>query len=281
MRNIATLPGPPRWRGRARASEGADIGIRARAMLTKLRKAADIAAASWRATAEGLRSAPPTYVDIGARGGLPRPWALAHRLGLIRPVMFEPDAQAADEIRTRNPGIEVAPYALGAEDGKAETLRVTVAPAQSSILLPDKGNPFLDSSWDVAKEIALTLRRFDAVWDGNWGRPDFVKIDVQGYEVEVIKGMGDRLEEALCVELESSFIPFYRGQPVFQDVHDFMRLKGFDLVKLRPIGLYRGSVVVEFNAFFVRAERHEDPRARFWKAVNDVGKERRIWALGY
>jgi hypothetical protein len=108
-----------------------------------------------------------------------------------------------------------------------------------------------------------------------------VKIDVQGYEAEVIEGMGNRLAETLCVELEASFIPFYCGQPVFQDVHDLMRRKGFDLVKLRPIGLYRGSVIVEFNAFFVRAERHDDPRTRFWKAINDVGKEKRIWALGY
>jgi FkbM family methyltransferase len=250
-------------------------------MLTKLQKVAHIAAASWRATAQGLRAAPPTYVDIGARGGLPRPWGLAHRLGLIRPVLFEPDAEAAAEIKSLNPGVAVAPYALGSADLKAETLRVTVSPAQTSILVPDKSNPFLNASWDVAREIELTVRRFDAVWDGKWGTPDFVKIDVQGYEVEVIKGMGDHLRSTLCVELESSFIPFYHGQPVFQDVHDFMRRNGFDLVKLRPIGLYRGSVVVEFNAFFVKAERHDDPRVRFWKAVNDVGKEKRIWAHGY
>ena len=283
MRNIASFLGRPPCLGRGRASEQAfGRHERERApMLTKLRKVAHIAAAGCRAAALGLRSRPPTYVDIGARGGLPRPWALVHRLGLIRPVLFEPDPEAANEIKRRNPGIEVAPYALGAADLRTETLRVTTAPAQTSILLPDKSNPFLNSSWDVAREIELTIRRLDAVWDDRWGKPDFVKIDVQGYEVEVIKGMGERLRDTLCIELESAFIPFYKGQPVFQDVHDFMRQSGFDLVKLRPIGLYSGNVVVEFNAYFVKAGAHGDPRAKLWKAVNDVGGEKRIWAMGY
>jgi hypothetical protein len=64
-------------------------------------------------------------------------------------------------------------------------------------------------------------------------------------------------------------------------MHDFMRNKGFDLVKLRPIGLAKGNVFVAFNAFFVRSSLHLDPRVRFWKVVNDVGGEKRIWAMGY
>ena len=115
----------------------------------------------------------------------------------------------------------------------------------------------------------------------NLGCPLLVKIDVEGYEIEVIKAMGEYLSDTICVELESTFMPFCQGQPVFQDMHDFMRNKGFDLVKLRPIGLVKGNVFFAFNAFFVRSSLHLDPGLRFWKAVNDVGGENRIWAMGY
>ena len=64
-------------------------------------------------------------------------------------------------------------------------------------------------------------------------------------------------------------------------MHDFMRNKRFDLIKLRPIGLAKGNVFAAFNAFFVRSSLHLVPRVRFWKAVNDVGGEKRIWAMGY
>ena len=212
---------------------------------------------------------------------MPRPWRYARNFGLIRPVFVEPENEAAAKLRSHDPKAIIVPYALGSEDGKHETLRVTVQPGQSSLLFPDQSNPYLDESWTVVKEVPITVRRLDKVWDASWGQPDFIKIDVHGYELEVIAGMGDLLSNTLCVELECSFIPFYIGQPLFHQVHDVMRAHGFDLVKIRPIGLYGGVSVIEFNAYFVRSNCHGDPRAKLWKAVNDVGKTRRIWEKGY
>ncbi|GEO16359.1 FkbM family methyltransferase [Microvirga aerophila] len=250
-------------------------------MLTKIRKAARLSPAITQAIQQGIRSNPPTFVDIGARGGLPRQWSFVRKFGLIRPVFFEPDPSAAAEIQQTDAKAIILPYALGSADGKEEVLRVTAAPGQTSVLIPDKMNPFYNSTWDITKELKTKVRRFDAVWDKTWGLPDYVKIDVQGYELEVLKGMGKLLEESLCIELECSFIPFYIGQPVFQEIHDFMLDNGFNLVKIRPLGLYEEKSFVEFNAFFVKSHMHDDPRAKLWKAVNDVGKMKRVVTFGY
>jgi FkbM family methyltransferase len=249
--------------------------------LSKIQTTVRLASAFGCALGAGLRLAPSTYVDIGARGGLPRPWHLAHELGLIQPVFFEPDAIAANKLRASYPKATVAPWALGSTDGKEETLYVTKAPGQSSVVIPDKSNPFVNSSWDVIAEEQITVRRLDAVWEQKWGHPSFVKIDVQGYELQVIQGIGNLLPRVLCLEVECTFIPFYKRQPVFQEVYERLRAEAFDLVKLRPIGLYNGVVVVEFNAFFVRSDSHSDPRVQLWKAVNDVAGAARIYAYGY
>jgi FkbM family methyltransferase len=221
------------------------------------------------------------FLDVGARGGLASNWALARALGYVRPVYCEPDADEARRIAAKDPGAVVLEFALGANDGLQETLHLTAARGQSSLLKPNALNPFYDESWRVESETMVGVRRFDRVWEKEWGAPEFVKIDVQGYELEVLKGFGDLLEQVLCVELECQLVQFYLGQPLFQDVHDFMRSHGFDLVKMRPVGYHASHVLAEMNAYFVRASVHTDPRVVFWKRMNDVGSQRRMTVWGY
>ena len=46
---------------------------------------------------KGTRRRPIVLADIGGRGGLPRAWDLLWRAGILTPVFFEPDPQAAAE----------------------------------------------------------------------------------------------------------------------------------------------------------------------------------------
>jgi FkbM family methyltransferase len=250
-------------------------------VLSKVQSVVRLAPAFGNAIGAGLRSARLTYADVGARGGLPSPWYFAHKLGLVYPIFFEPDPVAAKVLGSSYPSTVVVPYALGAIDCKEETLYITRALGQTSVLKPDISNRFVNSDWDVVAERRIIVRRFDAIWQENWGPPAFVKIDVQGYELDVIAGIGNLMPQVLCLELECTFIPFYVGQPVFQDVHEILRAQDFDLVKLRPIGLYNAAVLIEFNAFFVRSGCHHDPRVKMWKAINDVPNEARVFAYGY
>lgn len=228
------------------------------------------------------RESCPLYVDIGARGGLPKHWTLVERARLIEPVFFEPDPEEAPRIKQRFPRSNVLPYALGSSECE-ETLNITKEPGRSSILMPD--HEFLaqygNQPWAIERKVKIQINRMDRVWPLHFKRsPSFVKVDVQGYELEVLRGMGAMLSEVQCIEHESVYRPLYLKQPVFGQIYSFLSDQGFDLVKTSPLGLYKGAVL-EFNAYWVRRDTHDSALTKFWKMINNVADHDRIVAYGY
>jgi FkbM family methyltransferase len=62
----------------------------------------------------------------------------------------------------------------------------------------------------------------------------FVKIDVQGYEMEVLKGAQQFLPSAYFIQMELSLVQLYEGAPDYLDVIRIMNEKGFDVFTLIP-----------------------------------------------
>jgi FkbM family methyltransferase len=57
----------------------------------------------------------------------------------------------------------------------------------------------------------------------------FIKVDTQGFEMEVLKGATKLLKSAKGVQLEMSFTPMYEGAPDFETLYRFMIDRGFVL----------------------------------------------------
>lgn len=58
-------------------------------------------------------------------------------------------------------------------------------------------------------------------------RIDFLKLDVQGAELDILKGSINHLPNILAIHTEVEFLPLYRGQPLFADIDFFLRTNGF------------------------------------------------------
>jgi hypothetical protein len=57
---------------------------------------------------------------------------------------------------------------------------------------------------------------------------DFLQIDVQGADLDVLQGAIDTLQETVvAIEIEVEFSPLYQDQPLFADVDRFLRREGF------------------------------------------------------
>jgi FkbM family methyltransferase len=56
---------------------------------------------------------------------------------------------------------------------------------------------------------------------------DFIKLDVQGAELEILRGGGDLLKTALGLLVEVWFTPVYEGLPLFAEIDNFVRRQGF------------------------------------------------------
>ena len=104
-------------------------------------------------------------------------------------------------------------------------------------------------------------------------RPDFLSIDTQGSEYEILLGARDTLKsDVLAVCLEAEFHPLYKGQKLFGDLLTLLSEQGFDFVRfLRieetspfrlPIGLRGEGFQTSSDALFFRRlnklERQQD-----------------------
>jgi FkbM family methyltransferase len=249
----------------------------------RLQKLAKLAKAVGYAKLNGVGGkSRPIYLDVGARGGLPSVWDVAARLGIVRAVFVEPDRSEAKRLSSRYPQSTIVPFALGARN-EVRDLYLTRERGRSSLLLPDDKvvSTLGPEPWTVEEVTKVEVVPLNTIWDRySSAPPHFVKIDVQGFEKEILLGMENLLGSVLCIELEASFLPFYVGQPSFQELFEFLHERGFDLVKIRPLGLYRGAIL-EFNAFLVRRDRHGDKPVALWKRINDVGDHKRTITLGY
>jgi FkbM family methyltransferase len=96
--------------------------------------------------------------------------------------------------------------------------------------------------------------------------PDFLSLDVQSGEYEVLLGARDALDHTICgLIVEVEFGEMYVGQRRFQDVYDLLDGAGFDFVRFLAIGEssvraplgFRGDGYQDFaDALFLRRCDH-------------------------
>jgi FkbM family methyltransferase len=79
----------------------------------------------------------------------------------------------------------------------------------------------------------LPMATLDAITEGSaFARPDFIKLDVQGYEIEVLRGGVCTLESAEAVLMEVNLLELYEGAPLFHESADYMGKQGFQVYEL-------------------------------------------------
>lgn len=163
--------------------------------------------------------------DVGARGGIQQPWSFFDPL--IEVTSFEPDETEYRQLTKKKTKGRVFNYALYKKTQNI-SLNLTRQRGCSSIYEPnfDMLNNFHGSS-DFEVE---GTERVEAISLDELSRKekisniDFIKIDVQGAELDVLKG-GKKLlnEQILGIELEVEFQKLYKDQPLFADIDVFIR----------------------------------------------------------
>jgi FkbM family methyltransferase len=151
---------------------------------------------------ELLRTDRPTaIVDIGANpvDGDP-PYKPMLQKGLCRVTGFEPQPDALAELNARKSDHErYLPYVVG--DGKDGTFRICRASGMSSLLRPNKHMlshfPKFGEWGHVVKEIPVSTRCLDDI--AEISAMDFLKIDVQGSELSVLRHGHERLMQAVAI----------------------------------------------------------------------------------
>ena len=81
---------------------------------------------------------------------------------------------------------------------------------------------------------------------------DFIKLDVQGYELEVLRGASRTLRHAQCVLSEASLVPINSGAPLAAEVIGFMDSAGFRLLDFCSQIRRKDGVLWQTDLLFVR-----------------------------
>lgn len=139
------------------------------------------------------------------------------------------------------------PYAIAQSVGESP-LYVTHNPMCSSLYPPNE--PFLkrfSGLLDLAGldfSIELDTTTLDTLLANQTiGLIDFLQIDVQGADLQVLQGALNLLEQSvLAIQIEVEFSPLYVNQPLFGEVDQFLRGLGFALFDLAPSYMQRSPI---------------------------------------
>jgi FkbM family methyltransferase len=87
----------------------------------------------------------------------------------------------------------------------------------------------------------------------------YLKIDTQGYELEVLKGAGGLMPRIAAMQIELSFIELYAGAPTLARMVAFLSELGYELFNLAPgFKDRRSGRLLQADGFFVRRDLAPD-----------------------
>ena len=170
-----------------------------------------------------------TIIDIGANEG-----QFAHKMRRLFPdakiISFEPLPHVYEILRQsfRNDG-KFTSYnlALGIKPGKTQMWLNEFNPASSLLKIKEHLKHFGFARHEKAVEINIV--QLDKILNVSLiEKPFLVKIDVQGYEENVIKGGMNILLNADMIISEVSFIQLYEYQGLFDRIYSLLANLGFN-----------------------------------------------------
>lgn len=146
--------------------------------------------------------------------------------------------------------------ALGRTRGKV-MLNVFAASDFSSCLPANEfGAQRFQDSLTIAGTVEVELRTLDELVSiippAAIGSRLLLKLDTQGFDMEVLMGAGSVLERVQAVVTEASLRPLYQDAPLFPDVLEFMKAKGFALSGFFPVSRSDDLSIIESDCVFVR-----------------------------
>lgn len=215
--------------------------------------------------ASSFKTRPLGLIDVGARGDVDP--ALMQMAGATAVLGFEPDKAEAERLKQQVnkswASVSIEPVALAEHSGEAR-LYLASEPNNHSLRRP---NPLFTKRYrmekfvEVGSEPLQTTTLDHVLFDLHPQEPglgEIIKVDTQGTELDILKGAARTLEtRTAAVICEVEFAPIYQDQPLFSDVEQWMRSKGF--------------------VFFGFSEQHGRSR-KFLDKRELGGRERLLWS---
>lgn len=199
---------------------------------------------------------PATVFDVGANKGQFRDF-LRLEVDYTGDILsFEPIPELAEALAERaktDAHWKVFPCALGAEPSTLE-LNVSDSTDFSSFLKVSRDTQALFPGASSQRTVQVPVQTLADFIKGNGpDAPYFLKLDTQGFDMEVINGGLSVIQDCAAVLCEVSVIPLYEGQPTWREMISHLEAIGFSIVGLYPVNRTRSMQVIEFDCLMINS----------------------------
>lgn len=197
-------------------------------------------------------------IDIGAHEGQSLISTLSRVTVPVQYLALEPNPKVSRQLQRLAKGlnsdhtqIEVLQHAAGPQEGSINFM-VTEASAVAGVLSPEdelqRRVPAGDHIITACVEVPMSsVDRL--ISDRGWTRVNLLKIDAEGFDLEVLRGAAESLELSRVdiIVVECFFVAYRKGQHYFWDIAKFLadfNYYFFDLLDTRHTGqgrLYTGN----------------------------------------
>lgn len=189
---------------------------------------------------------PKVFIDIGANKGI-YTQTLVSRFPSLKCHLFEPSSaniSLLNSIYSDSENVVVNPYALS---NKKDSLTLyTNIPGSGLASLTKRNIDHVNIKMDI--EETVDVIRFDEYWKG--GDIDYVKIDVEGHELDVLSGFGDILNRTKLVQFEFGGCNI-DTKTHYRDFWYYFRDRGFDLYRITPYGAAPLNRYTEYDEHYM------------------------------
>jgi FkbM family methyltransferase len=149
------------------------------------------------------------------------------------------------------------PFALGASNSRLQ-INVGADSVLSSFLEPREDSLERFPLNRVARTESVDVRRLDDTLEkclvGIASPRIYLKMDTQGFDLDVVKGGEQTLQQVLALQTEVSFRPIYEGMPNFRESIHELQARGFEIVAFEPVSTDSDEVrAVELDCIMARA----------------------------
>jgi len=193
-------------------------------------------------------------IDVGANTGQFRD-LLRNEVGFKgRILSFEPVKGFANQIKARSKSDNawhVYDCALGRTPGEAK-INVAKVPGLTSFLASRADE--LTGLWkedSVTHTEMVQIRTLDDVLDeikiDCERQRVYLKLDTQGFDLEVIKGAAKSMEHIIALQTEASIKPIYEGMPGYREALDNLAQLGFAISGMFPVTYDENMCLIEFD----------------------------------